>query len=800
MADLTYAIRLELDERGYLRAVDAATGETRQLDDAVLKLQSDSKKTGKAGAEGFRAFRASAAKVLAVLAAVAIALSVVRSGASLVGTTINEAAKFETATSQLQTFVGSLDGAKAKIHELQIFAARTPFELPGILEATRKLLAFGGQALAQEKNLRRVGDAASAIGQPLEEIAFWFGRAYSAIKAGAPIGEVVMRLRELGIANEDTVRQVEKLRKAGASSSEVWELFASQFDRFAGSMSRQSATFEGRVSTLRDTWQQFLRTVGGGSDGESGPLNVAKTAVIKLTEAVEKLEEVAGDDIALFLSKTLKFAGVAAVRTAQAALVTFDVIIQGAAKVDRAFTALGGGLKTLNLIIAEANYKAVERELELLGEAIESGAVEKGTDALYARIKGLTGRLFELSDEIKILRSGLLASHKDYELSGKAAEFLDNKIKGIFLSLEDLISGQDRVKKKTGEVAAGMVAAGGSTGLFNTALFNLNKQAITGFQVFQELFKTYATAPDKVKALTAALTTGKITLEQYALGLFLVRKEAGDLLGKDFEAIASTVRTQTEAINLQITSLLDNWQEFLTEGGVPESALEETLERLKLKLLEVNQTMTDAQKLNQEIAGSFASSFADAAVGLQDLSSLSENLVGQIQRAFSNYISSQIQGLFQADAAKDAIHAKDIARSAQATAANTTEAGSGFFKAHSAIPWVGLALAIGFILSMQQQMKKLKAQSRQAYTGYASGGIVPSRQFILAGERGPEIVAPLKDFKEEVNDMRESGEIGGGGGGVTFIENNNAITFKDQRQLESTIERVMRRIRFRRSR
>lgn len=91
--------------------------------------------------------------------------------------------------------------------------------------------------------------------------------------------------------------------------------------------------------------------------------------------------------------------------------------------------------------------------------------------------------------------------------------------------------------------------------------------------------------------------------------------------------------------------------------------------------------------------------------------------------------------------------AVDVASSAAKTTAATTEtvantgaAVSGFTKAHAGIPFVGWALALGFILAFLGMMGSLKAR--------AVGGLVTRPEVTLLGEAGPELVAPESDFKD----------------------------------------------------
>jgi cell wall-associated NlpC family hydrolase len=67
------------------------------------------------------------------------------------------------------------------------------------------------------------------------------------------------------------------------------------------------------------------------------------------------------------------------------------------------------------------------------------------------------------------------------------------------------------------------------------------------------------------------------------------------------------------------------------------------------------------------------------------------------------------------------------------------------YQAHAHIPFVGVALAAGFVALMMAGFMAVKKA-----LGFASGGLVTGPTYGLVGEAGPEIIAPVADFKEVV--------------------------------------------------
>lgn len=175
-------------------------------------------------------------------------------GSSIVGMN----AQLETSELQFATLMGDADKAKAHVAGLFDFAAKTPFETTGIIQASRTMETFGGDALNTADNLKLFGDAAAAVSQPIEDVGFWMSRAYADIQAGRPFGEAAMRLSEMGILAPQTRNELEALQKAGAKGPEVWGKLTGALGKFGGAMEKQAGTFDGMMSTFRDTVQMGL--------------------------------------------------------------------------------------------------------------------------------------------------------------------------------------------------------------------------------------------------------------------------------------------------------------------------------------------------------------------------------------------------------------------------------------------------------------------------------------------------------------------------------------------------------------
>lgn len=176
---------------------------------------------------------------------------------------IQAAAQFESFQVQFEVLLGNASEAKARISELSEFAAKTPFQLPEVVDASRQLEVLTKGALATGEGLRMVGDVAAGTGVRINEIAMWFGRLYDNIQSGRPVGEALMRLQELGAVSGETRGELEKLQKENRMQAEGWDIVTKAMERFGGMMDKQSETLGGKLSNLEDNFGKLQVTIGG---------------------------------------------------------------------------------------------------------------------------------------------------------------------------------------------------------------------------------------------------------------------------------------------------------------------------------------------------------------------------------------------------------------------------------------------------------------------------------------------------------------------------------------------------------
>src|SRR6185503_16854249 len=263
----TLTLMLELDARGLnagdveraLAGLNKSVGQTdqavKQLDDKVAKLGSSFASVGGTMSVAF------SAPLLALGAAA-----------------MTTAGKLQQAMIGFETMLHSAEAAKDFIGELRDFAAKTPFEFPGLVSSAQRLLALGFAAKEIIPTLQAVGGAAAALGrgqEGIDRITLALGQMRAKGKVSA---EEMMQLAEAGIpawkyladaigqATGKIVTTGEAMKIASKGMVDgvgaVNVLVAAMDRDFGQLMGRQSETLLGVWSNFQDKMTFILTDLG----------------------------------------------------------------------------------------------------------------------------------------------------------------------------------------------------------------------------------------------------------------------------------------------------------------------------------------------------------------------------------------------------------------------------------------------------------------------------------------------------------------------------------------------------------
>lgn len=197
-----------------------------------------------------------------------IATGAAAAGVAAVGMGIKTAASMEQAKISYETLLGSTDKAQKHLADLTKFAANTPFELPGLIQADRLLIGAGESANNTLKSLTAWGDASGALGQTQDQ----FSRSMLAVSQAMGAGKLqagdLLQITEAGIPvwkllSEALGKPQAELRKMSEKgqllTADVLPKLEAQMEKdYGGSMAKQSQTLNGLWSTFMDTLNMGL--------------------------------------------------------------------------------------------------------------------------------------------------------------------------------------------------------------------------------------------------------------------------------------------------------------------------------------------------------------------------------------------------------------------------------------------------------------------------------------------------------------------------------------------------------------
>lgn len=174
----------------------------------------------------------------------------------------------EQAEISFATLTGSEKAAKQEMAVLKDFAAKTPFELPGLIQDAKLLQGVGMEFKNVIPTMTAWGDAAGALGvsqdgfqrtmlalsQSISATKINAGDMNQIVEAGIPIWKIMAE------ALGKPVSEIRKMSEKGEllTADVLPKLNAQMSKDYGGNMAKQSQTLSGMWSTLMDTFHQGM--------------------------------------------------------------------------------------------------------------------------------------------------------------------------------------------------------------------------------------------------------------------------------------------------------------------------------------------------------------------------------------------------------------------------------------------------------------------------------------------------------------------------------------------------------------
>ena len=205
---------------------------------------------------------------------------------STLGTVRGEFQKYEIA---FETMLGSGQKAKAMISDLANLAATTPFDMKGVVNGAKQLLAYGFAANEITDTMRRLGDVSAGLGLNLQDITWLYGTTMVQGRLftrdlmqftgrGIPLTEELAK--QFGVT-KDKVSELVTAGKVGFPEvKKAIESLTNEGGKFGGLMEKQSHSITGQISNIKDTIEMAINDLGTQTEGlMNDALDITSTVI-----------------------------------------------------------------------------------------------------------------------------------------------------------------------------------------------------------------------------------------------------------------------------------------------------------------------------------------------------------------------------------------------------------------------------------------------------------------------------------------------------------------------------------------
>lgn len=256
----------------------------------LAEIQSEMRRTAKVAEESGTGLDKFADKLGKLAASMGLAFG----AKELVQNLVKIRGEFQQLDVAFRTMLGSAEKADALMSQLVRTAATTPFDLQGVAQGAKQLLAYGIAAEDVNDTLVRCGDVAAGLSIPLNDLVYLYGTTMTQGRMftqdlrqfqgrGIPIAE------ELAKVLGTTTDKLGDMVTAGRVTSDVFQQafnnMTSAGSRFGGLMDEQSKTITGQISNIEDAIDVMFNKLGQQSEG------IINTTLSGVSYVVEHYEQ-----------------------------------------------------------------------------------------------------------------------------------------------------------------------------------------------------------------------------------------------------------------------------------------------------------------------------------------------------------------------------------------------------------------------------------------------------------------------------------------------------------------------------
>ena len=338
------------------------------------------------------------------------------------------------------TMLGSSEKANVLMAQLTETAAKTPFDLQGVANGARQLLAYGTSAEDVNETLIRLGNIAAGLSQPLGDLVYLYGTTMTQGRlytqdlnqfTGRGIPMIKELAKEFGVAESEIKGMVEAGMIGFPEVQKVIQNLTNEGGMFFNLMQEQSKTITGQISNIGDSFSMMLNDIGKANEGI---INDALSGVSYLIENYEKVGKILIELVGTYGAYKTALITISAIENLryQATLAH----MAGLTKMQAILTVLKAKTDALNVVMAKNPYVAVAAAVAALGLGVYKLATyqteaEKAQERLnaaekesekaslsermeLAKLKGKLSELKEGTDEYNTVKEKIVAGYSKY--------------------------------------------------------------------------------------------------------------------------------------------------------------------------------------------------------------------------------------------------------------------------------------------------------------------------------------------------------------------------------------------------
>ena len=466
------------------------------------------------------------------LAASVGAIFTAQQAARIIENIVRVRGEFQQLEVAFTTMLRSGEKADKLMAEAVDFAAHTPFDLQGVADGIRQLLAYGTAAEDAIKEVEMLGNVAAGLSVPLNDMIYLYGtlrsqgRAYTVdirqfAGRGVPIYEELSKV--LGV----TVAQVNEFITAGkvgfAEVEQAFKNMTSEGGMFYNLMQEQSKTITGQISNLKDNIDMMFNEMGQNAEGF---ISDVLSGASYLIEHYKDVLRILGTLVAMYGSYRATLMLVAAT---QKTVLAVDTV--------RRIREIAKGINTATQAMRLFNTVTKVNPIGLMVSAITG---------LIAAISSWVSKQREAREEIE-------AAVKPLQDEYRQVNELANKLKDSNLKEEERKKVLTELKELAPDVVAGIEDEADSLELLNDRLEDFNNAKLAEIAVkrfsmeggFEETVEELDEAKGKLQQEEADLVN--IYADIYAR-YSENRSKVGDFWRQQMDDILNSADSVTEKV------------------------------------------------------------------------------------------------------------------------------------------------------------------------------------------------------------------------------------------------------------